>query len=196
MPFSTVEEVLVDIENGKMVVICDDEDRENEGDLTMAAELVTAEDINFMATYGKGLICLPMSSGMIERLGLSDMERQNQPALGTAFTTSIDAIDGVTTGISAADQAQTCRVAVDDASSPEDIITPGHVFPLKAQPDGVLQRPGQTKAAGRPQAGGGYLRGHERRRHDGPCPGLREVLREARHKDGYRRANNRASQEI
>ena len=147
MPFSTVEEVLVDIENGKMVIVCDDEDRENEGDLTMAAELVTAEDINFMATHGKGLICLPMSSGMIERLGLSDMERTNQPALGTAFTTSIDAIDGVTSGISAADRAQTCRVAVDDASSPEDIMTPGHVFPLKAQPEGVLQRPGQTEAA-------------------------------------------------
>ncbi|TCJ16668.1 bifunctional 3,4-dihydroxy-2-butanone-4-phosphate synthase/GTP cyclohydrolase II [Rubrobacter taiwanensis] len=147
MPFSPVEEILEEIRMGRMVIVCDDEDRENEGDLTMAAELVTPEDINFMATYGKGLICLPMAPEMVDRLGIPEMPQHNHPYMGTAFTASIEAIDGVTTGISAADRAHTIRVAVDPNSGPDDIMTPGHVFPLRANPAGVLGRPGQTEAA-------------------------------------------------
>ncbi len=147
MPFSPIEEVIEDIQWGKMVIVCDDEDRENEGDLTMAAELVTAEDINFMATHGRGLICLPMSGEMIDRLELPAMARHNTEQMGTAFTASIEAREGVTTGISAADRAHTCRVAVDEATGPEDIAMPGHVFPLRARPGGVVERGGQTEAA-------------------------------------------------
>jgi 3,4-dihydroxy 2-butanone 4-phosphate synthase/GTP cyclohydrolase II len=147
MPFSSMEEILEDIKLGRMVIVCDDEDRENEGDLTMAAELVTAEDINFMATYGKGLICLPMVPEMVDRLGIPDMPQHNHPHMGTAFTASIEAREGITTGISAADRAQTIRVAVDPNSGPDDLIMPGHVFPLRANPAGVLARAGQTEAA-------------------------------------------------
>ncbi len=147
MPFSPIEEIIEDIKAGKMVIVCDDEDRENEGDLTMAAELVTADDINFMATHGRGLICLPMSEEMLDRLQIPQMTTHNHPMMGTAFTVSIEAREGVTTGISAADRAHTCRVAVDDKTGPEDIVMPGHVFPLRAKPGGVLQRPGQTEAA-------------------------------------------------
>ncbi|MDQ4126523.1 MAG: bifunctional 3,4-dihydroxy-2-butanone-4-phosphate synthase/GTP cyclohydrolase II [Actinomycetota bacterium] len=147
MPFSPIEEILEDIKAGKMVIVCDDEDRENEGDLTMAAELVTAEDINFMASHGRGLICLPMSGEIIDRLDIPEMVTHNASRMGTAFTASIEAKDGITTGISAADRAHTCRVAVDEATGPEDLVMPGHVFPLKAKPGGVLQRAGQTEAA-------------------------------------------------
>ncbi len=147
MPFSPIEEIVEEIRAGKMVIVCDDEDRENEGDLTMAAELVTAEDINFMATYGRGLICLPMSGENIDRLEIPDMAQHNTSRMGTAFTASIEAREGITTGISAADRAHTCRVAVDDATGPEDLEMPGHVFPLRARPGGVLQRAGQTEAA-------------------------------------------------
>ena len=147
MPFSPIEEIVEEIKAGKMVIVCDDEDRENEGDLTMAAELVTAEDINFMATYGRGLICLPMSGENIDRLEIPDMAQHNTSRMGTAFTASIEAREGITTGISAADRAHTCRVAVDDATGPEDLEMPGHVFPLRARPGGVLQRAGQTEAA-------------------------------------------------
>jgi 3,4-dihydroxy 2-butanone 4-phosphate synthase/GTP cyclohydrolase II len=147
MPFSPIEEILEDIKAGKMVIVCDDEDRENEGDLTMAAELVTAEDINFMATQGRGLICLPMSGEIIDRLDIPEMVTHNASRMGTAFTASIEAKDGITTGISAADRAHTCRVAVDEATGPEDLVMPGHVFPLRAKPGGVLQRAGQTEAA-------------------------------------------------
>jgi len=147
MPFSPIEEIVEDIRAGKMVIVCDDEDRENEGDLTMAAELVTAEDINFMAVHGRGLICLPMAEEMLDRLEVPQMITHNSSRMGTAFTVSIEAKDGVSTGISAADRAHTCRVAVDDATGPEDLVMPGHVFPLRAKPGGVLQRAGQTEAA-------------------------------------------------
>ena len=147
MPFSPMEEVIEDIKAGKMVIVCDDEDRENEGDLTMAAELVRPEDINFMATHGRGLICLPMAEEMLDRLEVPQMITHNSSRMGTAFTVSIEAKDGISTGISAADRAHTCRVAVDDATRPEDLVMPGHVFPLRARPGGVLQRAGQTEAA-------------------------------------------------
>jgi 3,4-dihydroxy 2-butanone 4-phosphate synthase / GTP cyclohydrolase II len=147
MPFSQIEEIIEDIKAGKMVIVCDDEDRENEGDLTMAAELVTPEDINFMATHGRGLICLPMGEEMLDHLEIPQMITHNSSRMGTAFTVSIEAKDGVSTGISAADRAHTCRVAVDEATDPEDLVMPGHVFPLRARPGGVLQRAGQTEAA-------------------------------------------------
>jgi 3,4-dihydroxy 2-butanone 4-phosphate synthase / GTP cyclohydrolase II len=147
MPFSPIEEIVEDIKRGKMVIVCDDEDRENEGDLTMAAELVTADDINFMAAHGRGLICLPMAGEIVDRLDIPEMVTHNASRMGTAFTASIEAKDGITTGISAADRAHTCRVAVDDATGPEDLVMPGHVFPLRAKPGGVLQRAGQTEAA-------------------------------------------------
>jgi 3,4-dihydroxy 2-butanone 4-phosphate synthase / GTP cyclohydrolase II len=147
MPFSSVEVILEEIEAGSMVIVCDDEDRENEGDLTMAAELVTPEDINFMASYGRGLICLPMAGEIVDRLEIPDMVQHNHSRLGTAFTATIEAKNGITTGISAADRAHTCRVAVDDATGPDDLVMPGHIFPLRARPGGVLQRAGQTEAA-------------------------------------------------
>jgi 3,4-dihydroxy 2-butanone 4-phosphate synthase / GTP cyclohydrolase II len=147
MPFSPIEEIVEDIKAGKMVIVCDDEDRENEGDLTMAAELVTPEDINFMATHGRGLICLPMAEELVDHLEIPQMITHNSSRMGTAFTVSIEAKEGITTGISAADRAHTCRVAVDDATGPEDLVMPGHVFPLRAKPGGVLQRAGQTEAA-------------------------------------------------
>ena len=147
MPFSPIEDAIEDIRQGKMVIVCDDEDRENEGDLTMAAELVGADDINFMATHGKGLICLPMSGSLLDKLEVPDMVVHNSARMGTAFTVSIEARDGITTGISAADRAHTCQVAVEDETGPEDLVMPGHVFPLRARPGGVLQRAGQTEAA-------------------------------------------------
>ncbi len=147
MPFSPIDEVIEDIKNGKMVIVCDDEDRENEGDLTMAAELVTADDINFMAVHGRGLICLPMAGEILDRLEVPQMVQHNSSRMGTAFTATIEAKNGITTGISAADRAHTCRVAADDATGPDDLSMPGHVFPLRARPGGVLQRAGQTEAA-------------------------------------------------
>ena len=147
MPFSQIDEVLEDIKAGKMVIVIDDEDRENEGDLTMAAELVTADDINFMATHGRGLICLPMAGEMVDKLEIPDMATHNSARMNTAFTASIEAKEGITTGISTADRAHTCRVAVDDATGPDDLVMPGHIFPLRARPGGVLQRAGQTEAA-------------------------------------------------
>jgi 3,4-dihydroxy 2-butanone 4-phosphate synthase/GTP cyclohydrolase II len=147
MPFSPVQEIIEEIKAGRIVIVCDDEDRENEGDLTMAAELVTPEDINFMALHGRGLVCLPMAGEIIDRLEIPDMVRHNHSRMGTAFTASIEAKNGITTGISAADRAHTCRVAVDDVTGPEDLVMPGHVFPLRARPGGVLQRAGQTEAA-------------------------------------------------
>ena len=147
MPFSPVEEIIEDIRAGKMVIVCDDEDRENEGDLTMAAELVTADDINFMATYGKGLICLPMAGESVDRLEIPEMVQHNAARMGTAFTASIEARYGITTGISAADRAHTCRVAADETTGPDDLVMPGHIFPLRARPGGVIERPGQTESA-------------------------------------------------
>jgi 3,4-dihydroxy 2-butanone 4-phosphate synthase/GTP cyclohydrolase II len=130
-----------------MVIVCDDEDRENEGDLTLAAEFATPEAINFMAKEGRGLICLALSPDRCDELGLNLMALKNESGFGTAFTVSIEAREGVTTGISAADRAHTIQVAVDPDSSPRDLVQPGHVFPLKAKPGGVLERTGQTEAA-------------------------------------------------
>jgi 3,4-dihydroxy 2-butanone 4-phosphate synthase/GTP cyclohydrolase II len=146
-PFSSVEDALEDYKQGKMVIVCDDEDRENEGDLTLAAEFATPEAINFMAKEGRGLICLALSPERCDVLGLNLMALKNESGFGTAFTVSIEARDGVSTGISAADRARTIQVAVDPASSPRDLVQPGHVFPLKAKPGGVLERTGQTEAA-------------------------------------------------
>ena len=145
MPFSPIEEIIEDIKAGKMVIVCDDEDRENEGDLTMAAELVTPEDINFMATHGRGLICLPMAEEMLDRLEIPQMITHNSSRMGTAFTVSIEAKDGVSTGISAADRAHTCRVAVDEATDPEDLVMPGHVFPLRARPGASCSAPARRR---------------------------------------------------
>ena len=146
-PFATVEEAIDDIRAGRMVVVCDDADRENEGDLTLAAELATAEAINVMAREGRGLICLALDPDRCDELGLELMAAKNESAFETAFTVSIDARHGVTTGISAADRARTIRVAIDPASGRHDLVQPGHVFPLKARRGGVLERAGQTEAA-------------------------------------------------
>jgi 3,4-dihydroxy 2-butanone 4-phosphate synthase / GTP cyclohydrolase II len=147
MPVSTIEEALEDIRAGKMVILVDDEDRENEGDLTMAAEKVTPEAINFMARFGRGLICLSLTQERVEQLQLPMMVSQNTSAFKTAFTVSIEARKGVTTGISAADRAKTVLTAVADDSQPEDLVSPGHVFPLRARRGGVLVRTGQTEGS-------------------------------------------------
>jgi 3,4-dihydroxy-2-butanone 4-phosphate synthase len=145
--FASIETAIRELRAGRMVVVVDDEDRENEGDLTMVAELVTPEAINFMATHGRGLICLAMPGERLDELELAPMARDNSALHGTAFTVSIDAIDGVTTGISARDRAQTILAAVDAGSTVDDFARPGHVFPLRACPGGVLERRGQTEAA-------------------------------------------------
>jgi 3,4-dihydroxy 2-butanone 4-phosphate synthase / GTP cyclohydrolase II len=145
--FATIEEAIEEIKAGRMVIVVDDEDRENEGDLTMAAQFVTAEAVNFMAQYGRGLICLSITPELAEELHLHPMVRANTSRFGTAFTVSIEAREGVTTGISAADRAHTMRVAIDPRTRPDDLVQPGHVFPLIARPGGVLSRTGQTEAA-------------------------------------------------
>jgi 3,4-dihydroxy 2-butanone 4-phosphate synthase/GTP cyclohydrolase II len=145
-PFSTIEEALEDIRAGKMVVVCDAEDRENEGDLTMAAQFTTPEAINFMAKEGRGLICLALSPERCDELGLDLMAAKNESPFETAFTVSIEAREGVTTGISAADRAHTIQVAIDPETRPRDLVQPGHIFPLKAKDGGVLERTGQTEA--------------------------------------------------
>jgi 3,4-dihydroxy 2-butanone 4-phosphate synthase / GTP cyclohydrolase II len=146
-PFSTIEEAIEDIREGKMVVVCDAEDRENEGDLTMAAQFVTPEAINFMATHGRGLICLALTRERCDELGLDLMAAKNESPFQTAFTVSIEAREGITTGISAHDRAHTVQVAIDPSSRPHDLVQPGHIFPLKAKDGGVLERTGQTEAA-------------------------------------------------
>jgi 3,4-dihydroxy 2-butanone 4-phosphate synthase/GTP cyclohydrolase II len=145
--FATVEEAIEEIRAGRMVVVCDDEDRENEGDLTMAAQFVTPEAINFMAKEGRGLICLALTPQRCDELGLELMAAKNESPFDTPFTVTIEARDGVTTGISAADRARTIQVAIDPQSAPRDLVQPGHIFPLKAKPGGVLERTGQTEAA-------------------------------------------------
>ncbi|CAA9532131.1 MAG: 3,4-dihydroxy-2-butanone 4-phosphate synthase / GTP cyclohydrolase II [uncultured Solirubrobacteraceae bacterium] len=146
-PFATIDEALEDIRQGKMVVVCDDEDRENEGDLTMAAQFATPEAVNFMATHGRGLICLSLTPQRCDELGLDLMAAKNESPFETPFTVSIEAREGVTTGISAHDRARTIQVAVDPESSPRDLVQPGHIFPLKSRAGGVLERIGQTEAA-------------------------------------------------
>ena len=147
MPFATIDEALEEIRQGKMIILVDDEDRENEGDLTIAAEKVTPEIINFMATHGKGLICLSLTEEKVEALNLPMMSADNKSQFQTAFTVSIEAKKGVTTGISAYDRAKTILTAIDDDACPEDLVTPGHVFPLKARKGGVLFRTGQTEGS-------------------------------------------------
>jgi 3,4-dihydroxy 2-butanone 4-phosphate synthase/GTP cyclohydrolase II len=142
-----VTRALEEIRNGKMVILVDDEDRENEGDLVFAADMVTPEHINFMATHARGLICLAMDDAMIDRLELPMMVRDNQASLGTAFTVSIEARHGVSTGISARDRATTIRTAIADNASPAHVVSPGHVFPLRARKGGVLVRTGQTEGS-------------------------------------------------
>jgi 3,4-dihydroxy 2-butanone 4-phosphate synthase / GTP cyclohydrolase II len=146
-PFAPIEEALEDIRDGKMVVVCDAEDRENEGDLTLAAQFATPDAINFMATHGRGLICLAMTGQRCDELGLDLMAAKNESPLQTAFTVSIEAREGVTTGISAHDRAHTIQVAIDPKTRPADLVQPGHIFPLKAKTGGVLERTGQTEAA-------------------------------------------------
>jgi 3,4-dihydroxy 2-butanone 4-phosphate synthase/GTP cyclohydrolase II len=146
--FAEIEKSLRELRCGRMIVIADDEDRENEGDLVIAAEMVTPEAINFMATHARGLICLAMTGERLDQLELGAMVLNNTAPLGTAFTVSIDARGrGVTTGISSYDRAQTILAAVDPRSRPEDLARPGHVFPLRSRPDGVLERRGQTEAS-------------------------------------------------
>ncbi len=145
--FAPIEEAIEEIRAGHMVVVCDDEDRENEGDLTMAAQFVTPEAINFMAKEARGLICLSLTPERCDELGLDLMAAKNESPFQTPFTVSIEARDGVTTGISAADRARTIQVAIDTQTQPRDLVQPGHVFPLKSKSGGVLERTGQTEAA-------------------------------------------------
>jgi 3,4-dihydroxy 2-butanone 4-phosphate synthase / GTP cyclohydrolase II len=146
-PFSTIEEAIEDIRDGKMVIVCDAEDRENEGDLTLAAQFATPDAINFMAKEGRGLICLALEPDRCDELGLDLMAAKNESPFQTAFTVSVEAREGVTTGISAHDRARTIQVAIDPRSTPKDLVQPGHIFPLKAKSGGVLERAGQTEAA-------------------------------------------------
>ena len=146
-PFDAVERAIEDVRSGRMVVVVDDEDRENEGDLTLAAQFATPAAINFMAKEGRGLICLALTPERCDDLGLDLMAAKNESPFETAFTVSVEAREGVTTGISAADRARTVQVAIDPESRPRDLVQPGHVFPLKAKAGGVLERTGQTEAA-------------------------------------------------
>src|SRR3954463_2966187 len=145
--FNSIEAVVADLQKGKMVIVVDDADRENEGDLIMAAEFVTPEGVNFMAKHGRGLICAPTTSERLQQLGIERMVQQNRETFKTDFQVSVDATHGITTGISAADRAETIKIMADPTAVPEDLIQPGHVFPLRARPGGVLQRAGHTEAA-------------------------------------------------
>jgi len=145
--FNSIEAVVADLRKGRMVIVVDDADRENEGDLILAAQFVTPAAVNFMAKHGRGLICVPTTSERLQQLGIERMVRQNRETFKTDFQISVDAARGVTTGISAADRAETIRVMADPTAVPGDLIQPGHVFPLRARPGGVLQRAGHTEAA-------------------------------------------------
>ena len=146
-PFATIEEAIEEIRRGRMVVVCDGADRENEGDLVMAAQFATPEAVNFMAKEARGLICLALTAERCERLGLNLMTAKNEAPLETAFTVTIEAAGGVSTGISAHDRAHTIQVAIDPSSGPRDIVVPGHMFPLRAKDGGVLERTGHTEAS-------------------------------------------------
>jgi 3,4-dihydroxy-2-butanone 4-phosphate synthase len=202
--FATIEEAIEEIRQGKMVVVCDDEDRENEGDLVMAAQFVTPEAINFMAKEARGWICLALTPERCEELGLELMTAKNESALQTPFTITIEARDGVTTGVSAHDRAHTMQVAIDPNTRPRDLTQPGHVNPLKAKPGGVLEHPARlglqwVHMAGRgaraygshrgergpgaargSEPGRGDLRGDERGRLDGARTGPPRLLRASR----------------
>src|SRR5271169_5095956 len=144
--FNSIEAVIADLQKGKMVIVVDDADRENEGDLIMAAQFVTPEAVNFMAKYGRGLICVPTTAERLQQLGVERMVRQNRESFRTDFQVSVDAARGITTGISAADRAKTIQIMAKPVAVPEDLVQPGHVFPLRARPGGVLQRAGHTEA--------------------------------------------------
>src|SRR2546422_339869 len=146
-PFNSIESIVSDLQAGKMVIVVDDADRENEGDLLMAAQFVTPEAVNFMAKHGRGLICVPTTSERLQQLGIERMVQQNRESFRTDFQVSVDAARGITTGISAADRAETIRIMTDPTAVAEDLAQPGHVFPLRARPGGVLQRAGHTEAA-------------------------------------------------
>ncbi|MEX2047007.1 MAG: bifunctional 3,4-dihydroxy-2-butanone-4-phosphate synthase/GTP cyclohydrolase II [Chloroflexota bacterium] len=146
-PFTTVEQAVEDIRRGRMIVVLDDEERENEGDLIMAAQLCRPEDVAFIRTHASGVVCVPMAPERVEALDLPQMVSRNEARLGTAFTVSVDAREGITTGISAADRARTIRILADPATTSSDLVKPGHVFPLRAREGGVLVRAGQTEAA-------------------------------------------------
>src|SRR6476646_12092689 len=146
MPIAPIIEIIAEIKAGRMVVLVDEEDRENEGDLVLAADCVTADAINFMAKFGRGLVCMPITEDRARQLNLTPMTPVNRSVHGTNFTVSIEAAHGVTTGISAADRAHTIRVAAAANATPADLVHPGHVFPLIAQPGGVLARAGHTEA--------------------------------------------------
>lgn len=145
--FNSIESVVADLQKGKMVIVVDDADRENEGDLIMAAEFVFPAAVNFMAKHGRGLICVPTTSERLQQLGIERMVRQNRETFKTDFQISVDAARGITTGISAADRAETIRIMADPTAIPEHLVQPGHVFPLRGRPGGVLQRAGHTEAA-------------------------------------------------
>jgi 3,4-dihydroxy 2-butanone 4-phosphate synthase/GTP cyclohydrolase II len=145
--FTIIEKALEEIKDGRMVIVVDDEDRENEGDLIMAAEAITPEAVNMFTKIGRGLICVPMAGEMLDKLGLGPMVEENTARLGTAFTVSVDAVKNTTTGISAFDRAETIRALVDPATTPDDLARPGHIFPLRAAEGGVLRRAGHTEAA-------------------------------------------------
>src|SRR5277367_6118080 len=145
--FTGIEDAIEEIREGRMIVVVDDADRENEGDLVIAAQFATPETINFMATHGRGLICLCLTEERADQLQLRPMTDHNEAPLGTAFTVSVEAREGVTTGISAADRSHTIQVAIAEDAQPSDLVQPGHVFPLRARPGGVLERIGQTEAA-------------------------------------------------
>jgi 3,4-dihydroxy 2-butanone 4-phosphate synthase/GTP cyclohydrolase II len=145
--FDSIEDLIADIRRGRMVILVDDADRENEGDLVMAAEHVTPEAVNFMARFGRGLICVPTTSERLQQLGIERMVKDNRESFKTDFQVSVDAARGITTGISAADRARTIAVLADPTATPSDLVQPGHVFPLRSKPGGVLQRAGHTEAA-------------------------------------------------
>ena len=190
--FTDVPTAIEEIRAGRMIVVVDDEDRENEGDLTLAAEKVTPEAINFMAKYGRGLVCLAMTEERLDHLRIGPMTAENTSNYGTAFCEAIDARDGVTTGISAYDRARTIKVAVDPATRPSDLARPGHVFPLRARKGGVLLRAGQTEAAVDLARHGGtgarryYLRNHARRWDHGARARSDRVLRDPRSQNADR----------
>ncbi|MDB6111091.1 MAG: ribB, partial [Pedosphaera sp.] len=143
---NSIESVVEDLRKGKMAIVVDDEDRENEGDLIMAGEWATAKAINFMARFGRGLICVPTTSERLKQLGIEQMVVKNRESFKTDFQVSVDAAKGITTGISAADRARTINIMADPTAVPNDLVQPGHVFPLRAKPGGVLQRTGHTEA--------------------------------------------------
>ena len=190
-PFTSVEDAVEEIRQGRMIVLVDDEDRENEGDLTMAAEKISPEAINFMAKFGRGLICLTLTEDRCDELHLPLMSPINTSVHGTAFCEAIDARLGVTTGISAADRAITILTAIDPKTKPQDLARPGHMFPLRARNGGVLVRAGQTEASVDLSRIAGLerfrrdLRDHERRRHHGARAAADGILRPAQHQDAH-----------